>query len=89
MNGYQGPATLITADGAELAAQVELHVETDGQFKTWLGTATFDDPRAAALPEGRLVLPDGGEGRVIVTHVTGSTGGFVAEVQGSGPPPFA
>ncbi|TDB88338.1 hypothetical protein E1264_11690 [Actinomadura sp. KC216] len=84
INAYSGPATLVTDDGAERDATVDLFVEQEGGLKRWFGTARLDD--VPPLEELRLRTPDGREGKAIITRV--EYGSDEVELQGSGPPPF-
>jgi len=81
---YEGPATLITEDGTEHQADVALYVQTDGHLKQWLGNATL--ATTPVLGDGRLRMPDGREGAIILTNMT--TGSDEVTLQGSGRPPF-
>lgn len=85
---YQGPATLITGDGAEFDVDADLYVDSDGGMKTWLGAVTVaaDTSGPALLAVERLRLPDGREGRIIVSAVTVGSG--LVDVQGAGPAPW-
>lgn len=85
---YEGPVTLITGDGAEIAADADLYIEEDGGLKQWLGAVTVaaDMSGPALLGVERLRLPDGREGRIFVSAVTAGSG--LVDVQGSGAPPW-
>lgn len=90
MNGYRGPAIIITSDGTELDAHVNLFVDNSGRLKSWGGTATIANLNPLIIEEDDLVLrlPNGREGRIAsFTHA--STGSDEATFRGSGVPPFA
>lgn len=90
VNSYDGPVVLTTNTGVETDAIASFAVYTQGNMRSWSGTLVIDDDTLGhdlITAEYTMVkLPDGREGKVVVTRAP--AGANVVHVQGSGKPPF-
>lgn len=90
MGYYDGPATLTGPTGAEVPAEVSLRTHTDGALRNWDGTATVEDFDPTTRNDfATLRLPDGREGRVVVTGTPDILAHPITlELTGTGPAPY-
>lgn len=86
---YSGPATLIDDDGNETDVDITITVTGTPALQEWSAYGTAIHGQADPMNGTVLRLPNGNEGKVLVTNYTFGSHASISIVGASGPPPAA
>jgi hypothetical protein len=85
---YHGPFTLVTEDGSEHQVTGSLVVESDRGLQSWSGRFGDGAPYSLAGEQVTVRMPNGQEGKALITNMTVSSAtGVTGELVGNGPAP--